>query len=136
MVFRLQITLFQVVVKLGFYERKLQVIETEKYEEWLNSRPAERLLEIGKEVLLKLCYSLLDSKSCVERIIQSQIYLISTTQHAFQGSKGFLVTSIGTIWELQYSELYVRAVNNVILLKLSNTTRLSSYGFETSSTRI
>jgi hypothetical protein len=34
-------------VKLGFYERKLQVIEGEKYEEWLTNRPAERLLEIG-----------------------------------------------------------------------------------------
>ncbi|CAB4030772.1 Hypothetical predicted protein [Paramuricea clavata] len=35
-----------VLVKLGFYERKLQVVEAEKYEEWLTNRPAERLLEI------------------------------------------------------------------------------------------
>jgi hypothetical protein len=36
-------------VKLGFYKRKLQVVEAEKYEEWLTNRPAERLLEIGME---------------------------------------------------------------------------------------
>ncbi|XP_015772254.1 PREDICTED: transcription factor CP2-like isoform X2 [Acropora digitifera] len=34
------------VVKLCFYERKLQVQESEKYEEWKNNRPADRLLEI------------------------------------------------------------------------------------------
>ncbi|XP_078376231.1 transcription factor CP2-like isoform X2 [Oculina patagonica] len=34
------------VVKLCFYERKLQVQESEKYEEWKNNRPADRILEI------------------------------------------------------------------------------------------
>lgn len=34
------------VVKLCFYERKLQVQELEKYEEWKNNRPADRILEI------------------------------------------------------------------------------------------
>lgn len=34
------------VVKLCFYERKLQVQESEKYEEWKSNRPADRLLEI------------------------------------------------------------------------------------------
>lgn len=37
----------QSVVKLCFYERKLQVQESEKYEEWKNNRPADRILEIG-----------------------------------------------------------------------------------------
>ena len=40
---------FQGIVKLGFFERKLQVLEAEKFEEWLGNRPAERLLEIGVE---------------------------------------------------------------------------------------
>lgn len=34
------------VVKLCFYERKLQVQESEKYEEWKSNRPADRILEI------------------------------------------------------------------------------------------
>ncbi|XP_046846407.1 transcription factor CP2-like isoform X2 [Xenia sp. Carnegie-2017] len=38
--------ILSVVAKLGFYERKLQVVETEKYEEWLANRPTERILEI------------------------------------------------------------------------------------------
>ncbi|XP_027060557.1 upstream-binding protein 1-like, partial [Pocillopora damicornis] len=33
-------------IKLCFYERKLQVQESEKYEEWKNNRPADRMLEI------------------------------------------------------------------------------------------
>lgn len=41
--------LLQSVVKLCFYERKLQVQELEKYEEWKNNRPADRILEIGKD---------------------------------------------------------------------------------------
>lgn len=40
--------IFQSVVKLCFYERKLQVQEAEKYEEWKSNRPADRILEIGK----------------------------------------------------------------------------------------
>ena len=39
---------FQSVVKLCFYERKLQVQESEKYEEWKSNRPADRILEIGE----------------------------------------------------------------------------------------
>ena len=37
----------QSTIKLCFYERKLQVQESEKYEEWKNNRPADRMLEIG-----------------------------------------------------------------------------------------
>ncbi|KAK3753309.1 hypothetical protein QZH41_015250, partial [Actinostola sp. cb2023] len=33
-------------VKLTFYERKLQIQEAEKFEEWRNNRPLERILEI------------------------------------------------------------------------------------------
>ena len=49
MLFYFEFTLiFQSVVKLCFYERKLQVQESEKYEEWKSNRPADRILEIGK----------------------------------------------------------------------------------------
>ena len=49
MLFKFEFTLiFQSVVKLCFYERKLQVQESEKYEEWKSNRPADRILEIGK----------------------------------------------------------------------------------------
>jgi hypothetical protein len=36
-------------VKLTFYERKLQRQEAEKFEEWRNNRPLERILEIGED---------------------------------------------------------------------------------------
>lgn len=42
--------LFKGTVRLGFHDRKYQVIENEKFEEWTANRPSERLLEIGKHL--------------------------------------------------------------------------------------
>jgi len=50
---------FQSKVKLTFYERKLQILEVEKFEEWKNHRPLERILEIG-ELSLSTRYCTLD----------------------------------------------------------------------------
>ena len=35
-------------IRLGFHDRKYQVIENEKFEEWATNRPNDSLLQLGK----------------------------------------------------------------------------------------
>eukprot|EP00112_Aurelia_sp_Birch-Aquarium-sp1_P011788 Seg248.1 transcript_id=Seg248.1/GoldUCD/mRNA.D3Y31 product="alpha-globin transcription factor CP2" protein_id=Seg248.1/GoldUCD/D3Y31 len=46
-------------VRLGFHDRKYQVIENEKFEEWTANRPSERLLEID----VPMCFGIHDVTS-------------------------------------------------------------------------
>ena len=53
------------MIKLCFYERKLQVQESEKYEEWKNNRPADRILEIGTILYTMNCLYFKKGYTCL-----------------------------------------------------------------------
>lgn len=42
---------FQSIVKICFHERRLQYMEREQIDSWRNTRPGERILDIGKNQL-------------------------------------------------------------------------------------